>query len=172
MEPLAVDLDRIRAAVPVVRAVAVRTPTVPYLSTDDTELWLKLENLQRLGSFKLRGVWNGLRRMTPEARSHGLVTFSSGNFGLAFGWGSMFVASIIITVMYLGLTYSLAEMSPALPHTGGAYSFARTAMGPWGGFVTGLAESIEMTALLFTTDDHVEGVAAFVAKRPPRFTGT
>ena len=34
-------------------------------------------------------------------------------------------------------------MSPALPHTGAAYSFARSAMGPWGGFVTGLAESIE-----------------------------
>ena len=36
-----------------------------------------------------------------------------------------------------------AELSPALPQTGGAYSFGRTAMGPWGGFVTGLAESIE-----------------------------
>jgi ethanolamine permease len=69
--------------------------------------------------------------------------FSGWNFGLGFGWGSMFVATIIITIMYLGLTYSLAEMSPALPHTGGAYSFARSAMGPWGGFVTGVAENIE-----------------------------
>jgi ethanolamine permease len=69
--------------------------------------------------------------------------FSGWNFGLAFGWGSMFVATVLITVMYLGLTYSLAEMSPALPHTGGAYSFARSSMGPWGGFVTGVAENIE-----------------------------
>jgi ethanolamine permease len=69
--------------------------------------------------------------------------FSGWNFGLAFGWGSMFVATILITLMYLGLTYSLAEMSPALPHTGGAYSFARSSMGPWGGFVTGVAENIE-----------------------------
>jgi len=45
--------------------------------------------------------------------------------------------------MYFGLCYSIAEMSPALPHTGGAYSFARSAMGPWGGFVTGLAENVE-----------------------------
>jgi ethanolamine permease len=45
--------------------------------------------------------------------------------------------------MYWGLIFSLAEMSPALPHTGAAYSFARSAMGPWGGMVTGLAESIE-----------------------------
>jgi ethanolamine permease len=69
--------------------------------------------------------------------------FSGWNFGLAFGWGSMFVATLLITLMYLGLTYSLAEMSPALPHTGGAYSFARSSMGPWGGFVTGVAENIE-----------------------------
>src|SRR5256712_5994487 len=34
-------------------------------------------------------------------------------------------------------------MSPALPHPGGAYSFARSAIGPWGGFVTGLAENME-----------------------------
>ncbi|OYX12839.1 MAG: amino acid ABC transporter permease, partial [Rhizobiales bacterium 32-66-8] len=46
-------------------------------------------------------------------------------------------------VMYLGLTFSIAEMSPALPHTGAAYSFARTTMGPWGGFITGLCENVE-----------------------------
>ena len=69
--------------------------------------------------------------------------FSGWNFGLANGWGSMLLATAIIAVMYLGLTFSLAEMSPALPHTGGAYSFARTAMGPWGGFLTGLSENVE-----------------------------
>ena len=70
--------------------------------------------------------------------------FSGWNLGIASGgWGGMFAAALIVTVMYLGLCFSLAELSPALPHTGGAYSFARTTMGPWGGFVTGLAESIE-----------------------------
>jgi ethanolamine permease len=69
--------------------------------------------------------------------------FSGWNLGLANGWGSMLLATAIIAVMYLGLTFSLAEMSPALPHTGGAYSFARTAMGPWGGFLTGLSENVE-----------------------------
>ncbi len=48
-----------------------------------------------------------------------------------------------MTVMYIGLCFSIAEMSPALPHAGGAYSFARTAMGPWGGYITGLAENME-----------------------------
>jgi ethanolamine permease len=70
--------------------------------------------------------------------------FSGWNFGLgAGGFGGMFYATLVITVMYLGLTFSLAEMSPALPHTGGAYSFARATMGPWGGFFTGLAENVE-----------------------------
>ncbi len=69
--------------------------------------------------------------------------YSGWNLGLAQGFGSMFVATIVIAIMYLGLTFSLAEMSPALPHTGGAYSFARTAMGPWAGYVTGIAENIE-----------------------------
>ncbi|MEE4360834.1 MAG: amino acid permease [Pseudomonadales bacterium] len=70
--------------------------------------------------------------------------FSGWNLGLSVaGWGGMFIATAIIAVMYLGLTFSIAEMAPALPHTGGAYSFARTAMGPWGGFLTGLSENVE-----------------------------
>ncbi|AZO36459.1 MAG: amino acid permease [Mesorhizobium sp.] len=70
--------------------------------------------------------------------------FSGWNLGFAVGgWGGMFVGTVLIAIMYLGLTYSIAEMSSALPHTGGAYSFARTAFGPWGGFITGIAENIE-----------------------------
>jgi ethanolamine permease len=69
--------------------------------------------------------------------------FFGWQFGLAYGFGGLLVAMVVITVMYFGLCYSIAEMSPALPHTGGAYSFARTAMGPWGGFATGVAETIE-----------------------------
>jgi ethanolamine permease len=66
------------------------------------------------------------------------------NFGLDVGgFGGLLIATAVIAVMYYGLCYSIAEMSPALPHTGGAYSFARSAMGPWGGFLTGLAENIE-----------------------------
>lgn len=75
--------------------------------------------------------------------------FSGWNFGLdAAGWGGLLVASIIIVVMYFGMLFSIGEMSAAMPHTGGAYSFSRAAMGPWGGFVTGLAETIEY---VFTT---------------------
>lgn len=70
--------------------------------------------------------------------------FFGWNFGLAAGgFGGLLVATVVITVMYAGLCFSIAEMSPALPHTGGAYSFARSAMGPWGAYVTGLAENME-----------------------------
>ncbi|HMD50004.1 MAG TPA: hypothetical protein VKG79_12935, partial [Bryobacteraceae bacterium] len=68
--------------------------------------------------------------------------FFGWNFGLVTsGFGGLLAALAVMTLLYIGLCFSIAEMSPALPHTGGAYSFARTAMGPWGGYVTGLAEN-------------------------------
>jgi ethanolamine permease len=70
--------------------------------------------------------------------------YSGWNLGIASGgWGGMLAAGIIIMIMYLGLVFCIAEMAPALPHTGAAYSFARSAMGPWGGFITGLCENVE-----------------------------
>ena len=57
--------------------------------------------------------------------------YSGWNFGIGpGGFGGMFAAGVIIMIMYWGLIFSIAEMSPALPHTGAAYSFARSAMGP------------------------------------------
>ena len=97
--------------------------------------------------FEKRGLRRHARLWSLWALGVGAVIsgqFSGWNLGIGQGgWGGLFVASLIIAVMYFGLVFSLAEMSPALPHTGGAYSFARSALGPWGGFVTGLAESIE-----------------------------
>lgn len=70
--------------------------------------------------------------------------FSGWNLGIGeAGWGGMLIATVIIGLMYLLMVWSIAEMSATMPHTGGAYSFGRSAMGPWGGFVTGLAETIE-----------------------------
>lgn len=70
--------------------------------------------------------------------------FSGWNLGMAeAGFGGMAIATVIVIVMYFTMLFSIGEMAAALPHTGGAYSFARAAMGPWGGFITGLAETIE-----------------------------
>ena len=90
------------------------------------------------------GIW-GLWGLAVGAVISG--NFSGWNFGIdAAGFGGMLIAFAVLVVMYYGLIFSIGEMASAMPHTGGAYSFGRAALGPWGGFVTGLAESIEYVA--------------------------
>lgn len=90
------------------------------------------------------GVW-GLWGLAVAAVISG--DFSGWNFGIDFaGFGGMLIAFAILVLMYYGMIFSIGEMAAAMPHTGGAYSFARSAMGPWGGLVTGAAETIEYVA--------------------------
>ena len=87
------------------------------------------------------GVW-GIWGLGVAAVISG--EFSGWNYGTATaGFGGMAIATAIVIVMYFTMLFSIGEMSAAMPHTGGAYSFARAALGPWGGFITGLAETIE-----------------------------
>ena len=96
---------------------------------------------ERRGLRRYAGVWS-LWALGVGAVISG--DFFGWNFGLAEGgFGGLLIATFIVIVMYVGLCDAIAEMSPALPHAGGAYSFGRTAMGPWGGFITGLAENME-----------------------------
>ena len=70
--------------------------------------------------------------------------FAGWNFGLAEGgWGGLLIATILMALMYTCMVFALAEMSSAMPTSGGGYTFARRAMGPWGGFMTGTAILIE-----------------------------
>ena len=70
--------------------------------------------------------------------------FAGWNFGLAEGgWGGLLIATVLMGLMYTCLVFALAEMSSAMPTAGGGYTFARRAMGPWGGFLTGTAILIE-----------------------------
>ena len=70
--------------------------------------------------------------------------FAGWNFGLAQGgWGGMFIATVIVAVMYLCMCLAMSEMSTMLPTAGGGYSFSRTAFGPLGGYLTGTAILIE-----------------------------
>ncbi|SMH47256.1 ethanolamine:proton symporter, EAT family [Rathayibacter oskolensis] len=108
------------------------------------------------------GVW-GLWGLAVAAVISG--DFSGWNFGIDFaGFGGMLIAFAILVVMYYGLIFSIGEMSAAMPHTGGAYSFARSAMGPWGGLVTGLAETIEYVAttavVVFFSAQYANGVTS------------
>ncbi len=96
---------------------------------------------EKRGLRRYAGVWS-LWALGVGAVISG--DFFGWNFGLAAGgFGGLLIATLIITVMYAGLCFSIAEMTAALPHTGGAYSFARSAMGPWGAYITGLAENME-----------------------------
>jgi ethanolamine permease len=86
--------------------------------------------------------------------------FFGWSFGLAAGgFGGLLAATVVITALYAGLCFSIAEMTAALPHTGGAYSFARSAMGPWGAYVTGLAENMEY---ILTPSVIVVGIGSYL----------
>nr|WP_309225572.1 ethanolamine permease [Quadrisphaera sp. INWT6] len=70
--------------------------------------------------------------------------YSGWNFGLAEGgFGGLAIATVVVAGMYLALVLGMAELSSALPAAGGGYTFARRALGPWGGFATGTAILIE-----------------------------
>ena len=91
--------------------------------------------------------------------------FSGWNFGLDVGgFGGLLIAFGILVIMYYGLMFSIGEMAAAMPHTGGAYSFARTAIGPWGGFITGLAETITYVAttavIVFFSAGYADGITS------------
>ncbi|MCS7051470.1 MAG: amino acid permease, partial [Thermomicrobium sp.] len=70
--------------------------------------------------------------------------FFGWNFGLdAGGFGGLLIATVLMAIMYLCMVYSIAELSTALPHAGGFYSFTRSAFGPWGGYLVGVTDTIE-----------------------------
>lgn len=75
-------LADIRAAAGRLDGVAHRTPVATSRTLDElagAEVFLKCENLQRVGAFKFRGAYNAISRLTPEQRSRGVATHSSGN---------------------------------------------------------------------------------------------
>lgn len=70
--------------------------------------------------------------------------FSGWNLGLAAGgfWG-LAIATVLMATMYVCMVYTIAELSSALPHAGGSYSFTRNAFGAFGGFVNGITDACE-----------------------------
>jgi threonine dehydratase len=78
-----VTLAEIEAARERIRGVITRTPLIRLLHGIDgaPEIWLKLENLQPINAFKLRGAANAVALLTPEQRSKGVWTISAGNAG-------------------------------------------------------------------------------------------
>jgi threonine dehydratase len=79
--PRAITIETIRDAARTVYDAAVRTPLVPLgaISAGGPEIFLKLEMLQPIGSFKIRGAYNAVRRLSPTQLAEGVWTVSAGN---------------------------------------------------------------------------------------------
>ena len=80
-------LEDIRSAKQRIRGISLRTPLIP-LNADraPADIYLKMENLQVTGSFKVRGAATRLLALSPEERAQGVVACSSGNHGRAVAY--------------------------------------------------------------------------------------
>ncbi len=94
-----ITLDDVRLAQRRVRGVALRTPLVACPRGEEGRLlYLKAENLQPTGAFKLRGAYNKISSLSPDERRRGVVAHSSGNHAQAvsFAARSLGVRAVIV----------------------------------------------------------------------------
>ena len=94
-----VTLLDIRAAQSLLQGIAVRTPLFEWTgAAADRKLFLKLENLQPIGAFKLRGAYNKVASLTEDERRRGVISYSSGNHaqGVAYAARALGVKAIIV----------------------------------------------------------------------------
>src|SRR5580692_9090039 len=101
MPALAVGFDDVARAAERLRGVAHRTPAITSATLDErtgARVFLKAENLQRMGAFKFRGAYNRLVQLDPAARARGVVAFSSGNHaqGVALAAKLLGIAAAIV----------------------------------------------------------------------------
>lgn len=70
-----------------VAAILPPTPLLP-VTINGTDCWVKAENLQPIGAFKIRGAWHRLSAMTDDERAGGVVAVSSGNHAQGIAWAA------------------------------------------------------------------------------------
>jgi threonine dehydratase len=84
-----IDLAEIEAARQRIAGAAIRTPLVRLHTSDaPAEIYLKLETLQPINSFKIRGATNAIRSASERERAAGLVTASAGNMAQGVAWAA------------------------------------------------------------------------------------
>jgi len=86
IEPLTIQ-DVVAARARIASSIA-RTPLIRLAVDAPAEIYLKLESLQPIGSFKLRGAMNAIRSLAPESLSGGVYTASAGNMAQGVAWGA------------------------------------------------------------------------------------
>ena len=84
----AIPIEEIRAAREVLAGTATRTPLVRLQVDAPAEIHLKLENLQPIGSFKIRGAFNAMSKRSPEELAAGVITASAGNMAQGVAWAA------------------------------------------------------------------------------------
>jgi threonine dehydratase len=98
-----ITLEDVRLAQRRVRGVALHTPLVPCPRGEEGRaLYLKAENLQPTGAFKLRGAYNKISSLSPEERSRGVVAHSSGNHAQAVAYAARSLGVRAVIVMPRG----------------------------------------------------------------------
>jgi threonine dehydratase len=88
VETGALSLADIRAAADRIHPYILKTPTLSGEALAGLGVFLKAENLQRTGSFKVRGAVNAVLQLTPEQRRRGVITLSAGNHGQALAYAA------------------------------------------------------------------------------------
>jgi threonine dehydratase len=95
-----VTLSEIQAAQARLRGVTIRTPLIqfPLCDADPRRLFLKAENQQPIGAFKLRGAYNKIASLSAEDRKRGVITYSSGNHaqGVAYAARALGAKAVIV----------------------------------------------------------------------------
>jgi threonine dehydratase len=99
-----VTLADIRQAQATLKGISRRTELIafptgaPRPGTRERRLYLKPENLQPIGAFKLRGAYNKIASLSPEERKRGVITYSSGNHaqGVAYAARSLGIQAVIV----------------------------------------------------------------------------
>jgi threonine dehydratase len=94
-----ITLDNLREAQAGLAGVAECTPLVPLPIDPAADTRLKAEHLQPIGAFKIRGAWTAVRRLSADARRHGVVTSSSGNHGLGVAFAAKRLGVRAVVVM-------------------------------------------------------------------------
>jgi len=82
------SLAEVRGAADRIRPYVLRTPTLSGEAVAGPGVWLKAENLQRTGSFKVRGALNAVLQLSPDQRRRGVITLSAGNHGLGLAYAA------------------------------------------------------------------------------------
>ena len=88
-----------RAAAERIRPYIFRTPTLSGEAVAGPAVWFKAENLQRTGSFKVRGALNAVLQLSPDQRRQGVITLSAGNFGMGLAYAAQTVGTPCVIVV-------------------------------------------------------------------------